>query len=516
MKTKLALFTVLFAAGLFLVSSQPAEAVEVWRARYYNNKLLWGDPVLVRNESGLNHDWGDGSPDEAVYTDNFSAEWITTTHFDEGLYRFFATVDDGMRLYVDGNEVIDVWYDSQLHTVNTDVYMTQGNHNLKVEYYEAGGPATAKVRWEKVSVVGATSGIWKAEYFNNTALSGTPALTQNESEINHIWAGVPASGIQADGFSIRWTADIPVEAGTYRFTTRVDDGVKLWIDNQLLIDQWKPQRATLYSADIILTGGTVPVKMEYYDQDGDAIASLRWSKFDATTAAQVENNASTQVISDWKAEYFNNSALQGTPSVTRSDKAINWSWGSSSPIPNVLPEDFFSVRWTKSVNFDPGTYLFKIYADDGARAYINDELVIDHWDRATGDWLTGTFTIAEAGAATVRVEYLEMNLHAEIWAGWETADGSVITTSDGTTETTDNGNSATLISSARALTIRSGPDRTFGAVGYIVSNQTVKLLGRDSITYWIKIEHPDGTVGWSSGKFLSSTTDFTTLPVLDS
>ena len=88
MKTKLALFTVLFAAGLFFVSSQPVEAVEVWQARYYNNRLLWGEPILVRNESGLNHDWGDGSPDEVVYTDNFSAEWITTTFFEEGLLRW--------------------------------------------------------------------------------------------------------------------------------------------------------------------------------------------------------------------------------------------------------------------------------------------------------------------------------------------------------------------------------------------------------------------------------------------
>ncbi|MFK7803487.1 MAG: PA14 domain-containing protein [Anaerolineae bacterium] len=515
MKIKLTLCGLLFAAVLFLVGNQPAEAAEVWQARYYNNKLLWGAPVLVRNESGLNHDWGDGSPSEDVYTDNFSAEWITTTYFDEGTYRFFATVDDGMKVYIDGEVIIDVWYDSQEHTTNTDVHISKGNHNLKVEYYEAGGPATAKVSWEKVAVSSGGSGIWNAEYFNNISLSGTPALTQNESQINNTWLGVPATGVNADGFSVRWSADIPVEAGTYRFTTRTDDGVRLWVGGQKIIDQWQLQPATLISADITLTGGTVPVKMEYYDNDGVALAVLNWSKFDSAIEAQVVNNASSQVITDWKGEYFNNSALLGAPAVTRNDPAINWNWGTSSPIPNVLPEDFFSVRWTKTVNMDAGTYLFRVYADDGARVYVNDEIVIDSWERATGNWLTGTFTV-EDGSANIRVEYLEMNLMAEIWAGWEPVNGAAASSSSSTTTGgTTNENVATLID-AGALTIRSGPDRTFDPVGYIIRNEQVTLLGRDSITYWIKIQHADGTIGWSSGKFLSSTVDFSTLPILDS
>ncbi|MFT5196953.1 MAG: hypothetical protein ACI85U_003993, partial [Candidatus Promineifilaceae bacterium] len=123
---------------------------------------------------------------------------------------------------------------------------------------------------------------------------------------------------------------------------------------------------------------------------------------------------------------------------------------------------------------------------------------------------TGTFTVAD-GNADIRVEYLEMDVMAEIWAGWEPSDGSGTSTSTGSTSS---GNTATL-QNASALTIRNGPDRTFDAIGFIVGNQEVTLLGRDSITYWIKIEHPDGTVGWSSGKYLSSSTDFTTLPILE-
>ena len=100
---------------------------------------------------------------------------------------------------------------------------------------------------------------------------------------------------------------------------------------------------------------------------------------------------------------------------------------------------------------------------------------------------------------------------AEIFATWEPLNGAVTTTSTG--ETVITGPSAVLISSARALTVRGGPSRDFAPVGYITQGITVKLLGRDSEAYWIRVELPDGTVGWSSGRFLSSETDYTTLPL---
>ena len=79
---------------------------------------------------------------------------------------------------------------------------------------------------------------WSASYWNNPTLSGTPALTRQEENLDHDWGtGSPQPGvINADQFSARWTRYIDVTPGNYRFTATSDDGIRLWIDGALLLD----------------------------------------------------------------------------------------------------------------------------------------------------------------------------------------------------------------------------------------------------------------------------------------
>ncbi|MDH4135837.1 MAG: PA14 domain-containing protein, partial [Anaerolineae bacterium] len=104
-----------------------------WRGEYYNNSNLSGAPVLVRNDVSVNFDWGAGSPGLGVPADNFSARWSRGLHFPAGNYRFHVRVDDGVRLWIDGNLVIDQWHDSST-TYTADVNLTDGLHHLKMEY----------------------------------------------------------------------------------------------------------------------------------------------------------------------------------------------------------------------------------------------------------------------------------------------------------------------------------------------------------------------------------------------
>ena len=129
---------------------------------------------------------------------------------------------------------------------------------------------------------------WHGEYFANTGLSGSPTIVRDDAEINFDWGGgSPASGIGADGFSVRWTRDLDLPAGTYRFTMTTDDGGRLWVNNHHLLDAWKVQAATTYSGDIYLPGGKVPIKMEYYENTGLAVAKLSWTKTDSQSTAVI-------------------------------------------------------------------------------------------------------------------------------------------------------------------------------------------------------------------------------------
>jgi len=108
-----------------------------WRGAYFNNTDLSGDPVLVRYDAAVNFDWGSGSPSDVVHADNFSARWTTTrTLADTGHYTLVATADDGVRVWVDDQLVIDAWYDQPATTYSANLYLGAGQHSLRVEYYE--------------------------------------------------------------------------------------------------------------------------------------------------------------------------------------------------------------------------------------------------------------------------------------------------------------------------------------------------------------------------------------------
>ena len=143
----------LLLAGLvYFLAAQPRAhaADDHWRARYFNNRNVSGDPVMRRDESNIDHDWGGGGPGGGVSSDNFSARWTRSVNFNAGTYRFFATMDDGMRVWIDDRLIIDDWNDSQVRTRTADVRFSGGDHDIEIQYYEAGGMAVAKFSWTQI------------------------------------------------------------------------------------------------------------------------------------------------------------------------------------------------------------------------------------------------------------------------------------------------------------------------------------------------------------------------------
>src|SRR3989344_5581432 len=119
-----------------------------FQACYYDNKDFTS-LKLTKTESTINFDWGSGSPDSTIGVDTFSAKWEGDFTFENAIYNFSAIVDDGVRLYIDNNILIDKWLDQAPTTYTATKTMTPGAHRVKVEYYENGIGATAKVSWAK-------------------------------------------------------------------------------------------------------------------------------------------------------------------------------------------------------------------------------------------------------------------------------------------------------------------------------------------------------------------------------
>jgi hypothetical protein len=119
----------------------------------------------------------------------------------------------------------------------------------------------------------------KGEYFTGTNFN-TPVLTRTDPVIDFNWGGgSPDSSVGSDTFSVRWTGNVEaVYSDTYTFHTNTDDGVRLYINNQLLIDRWQDQSATEYTGTIGLSAGQkYSLTMDYFENEGDASAQLSWS-----------------------------------------------------------------------------------------------------------------------------------------------------------------------------------------------------------------------------------------------
>jgi uncharacterized protein YraI len=194
--------TTLFALALTVSSAwaqAPGLEEATWTAAYWNNVDFSGPPVLTRTETAVNHRWDHGSPDPAINPDRFSARWTTTVELEEGLYRFTTISDDGVRVWVGGEQIIDNW---TVHAEQVDaatVSLPAGVYEIVIEYFENTGIATMIFNWERLDEAvdcGARyvvqAGDWLSRIARQCGVSVARLLTANPQVTNPsaIWPGL--------------------------------------------------------------------------------------------------------------------------------------------------------------------------------------------------------------------------------------------------------------------------------------------------------------------------------------
>jgi YVTN family beta-propeller protein len=117
--------------------------------RYFNNRTLSGTPALTRTEV-VNFDWASNAPGTGIGRDNFSVRWtgeVKTTV--AGAYRFRTVSDDGVRLWVNGVQVINNWtlHSATTNTSNSINLAANTRYVIRMEYYEQTGSAVARLQW---------------------------------------------------------------------------------------------------------------------------------------------------------------------------------------------------------------------------------------------------------------------------------------------------------------------------------------------------------------------------------
>lgn len=278
---------------------------------------------------------------------------------------------------------------------------------------------------------------WNAAYFANAELVGSPIVTRNERTLNFNWASnSPDSLLPTDQFSARWTGTFSFESGQWEFSAGADDGIRLWVDDELVIDQWQPKGDfTVYSIQKTLKGGEHHLRLEYFDAGGFAGVSLDWEPVPTSGDGRT--------------------ALQATVTSV-----------PAGPIANI-GADVLNVRSGPGLQFPRIAQVF-LYQRFFILGKTSDEtwLLIDLKDGRTG-WVSKRFIAVSGTLSNVPVT--------------DQPQGSPFTGVSGV--------------AFAELNIRSGPSTRSEVIGLLPQDGEFTVLGRNSNGAWYFIRY-QGVEGW--------------------
>ena len=248
-------------------------------------------------EAGVTYYWrvDEIGPDDTVYTgDVWQFTAAPATAYEPSPRNGDKWIDPKMSvswLAGQGATSHDIYFGADQEAVaNRDASVFKGNQKIPtfepgplepgMTYYwaidELGAATHAGDVWRFTTADGA--GGVKAEYFQGMGVSGAPIVVQIEPSIDHSWGSAVVAGDVTDNVSARWTADLEIAvADTYTFITTSDDGVRLWLDDERIVNNWTDHGTTdNRSRSMYLEPGIYSLRMEWYDNTGGAVARLAW------------------------------------------------------------------------------------------------------------------------------------------------------------------------------------------------------------------------------------------------
>ncbi|NLZ05982.1 MAG: hypothetical protein GXY19_12485 [Phycisphaerae bacterium] len=199
-------------------------------AEYWANMSLDGEPDVVKVVPEVNFEWGDGavlgenSPDAAIPVDGFSCRWTAElTIPTSGAYTFYSASDDGARLFLNGVQITDGWYDRGTTEDASEPQELEagGVYQLVMEMYENGGGAAAFLRWEGPGI--AKQIIPQGALQEPTmAFSPTPSMGATKVEATPVLSWMAGEGAVAHDVYLSTDADLVAAGDPNAYLGRVE------------------------------------------------------------------------------------------------------------------------------------------------------------------------------------------------------------------------------------------------------------------------------------------------------
>jgi hypothetical protein len=197
----------------------------------------------------------------------------------------------------------------------------------------------------------------RGDYFAGTNFN-TLVLSRTDAEVNFDWgAGPPAPGLSTNQSSVRWTGRvIPRYSQTYTFYTVSDDGVRLWVDGQPIINNWTMHTVTTNTGTIALSAGQAyMLRLEYFDASASAVSRLMWS----STNQAKEIIPSSQLQCVGYSELIPNAIYRFTPKLA-TGRSMEVTSGATADGSQVALRDWKATAQQKWQAVALGSNYFKL------------------------------------------------------------------------------------------------------------------------------------------------------------
>jgi beta-N-acetylglucosaminidase len=327
-----------------------------WVGEVFPSNNFTGTPVILGGKSAsdkieeLDFDWGSGSPSPLVDEDYYSTRFKKKVNITEpGYYVFNTWADDGVKVYADGEKLIDSWSYQSNHLRQAGIYLTAGEHVIMVEHHDKILASKIKFKLEK----------------------GKDHFTESKKSLSYNWGDFgPTVEVQPDDFTATINQSQYLSGGDYFMQTMADDGVKVDFDNNRIIDRWDFSYDSLIDRALItgVSKGNHSIITNYRDGIKEALLYSDVVPF-----------------GDWLAYYYPNETVSGSPIGSKviegkgTNDALSENNGNGSPIPSVVPADAFSASYVTAKRVPAGEYVLRAGADDGIQVLVDGKMVIDRF-----------------------------------------------------------------------------------------------------------------------------------------
>src|SRR3984957_20556152 len=338
--------------------STPGGTAGALQGDYFTDTLLQGYPQVRRNDSGINFNWTNTSPDPSIPTTNFGIRWTGSVlaQYSEN-YTFCTLTDDGARLFINGQIVVNEWQGqsaTQWCSNNLgSVGVGTGGAYIDVITLPATGTYNILLAPQNNGIGAMTFTLYKvpADVTSTISPNGTPATV---------------------------TTTVPGQNASLTFSGTAGQRLSLLMSAVTIPNS----NVAVENTATLTAGQKYPLQMQYYQGGGGGSAELLWYSNSTVKnpipASQLYPSGSN-TAGGLSASYYPNPLLEGAPQITRVDPVINFNYNSQGP-DTTMTQQNFSANWLGSVEpLYSENYSFCTVTDDGSRLYLNSSLVVNDW-----------------------------------------------------------------------------------------------------------------------------------------